>query len=139
MKKIKILVVALLFTILVTGCGRKGYEEISYAKLNEKINNKETFALFIGKTSCSSCDVFKKVLNDAYAKDYSKEATIYYIDTDNLTDSEFAEFRSKYYYEGTPTVTIIVEGKFTSNNSVTGSDKYNDMINIMKDKGLLKG
>ena len=139
MKKIKLLVIAMLFVCLLTGCGRKGYVEISYDKLNEKVNNKETFALFIGKTSCSSCDVFKKVLNDAYAKEYSKEATIYYIDTDALTDSEFAEFKSKYYYEGTPTVTIIVDGKFTSNNSVTGSDKYNDMINMMKDKGLLKG
>lgn len=139
MKKMKILVIAVLFAIVLTGCGRKGYTEISYDKLNKMVENNETFALFIGKTSCSSCDVFKKVLNDVYAKEHGKDATIYYIDTDALTDSEFAEFRSKYYYEGTPTVTIIVDGKFTSNNSVTGSDKYNDMINKMIEKGLLKG
>ena len=139
MKKLGLLVISFVLVVLLTGCGRKGYTEISYSELNKKIANNETFALFIGKTSCTACDTFKEVLNDAYAKDYAEEATIYYIDTDELSDDEFAEFRTKYYYSGTPTVTIIVEGKFSSINSVTGSDKYNDMINMMKDKGLLKG
>ena len=139
MKKLGLLVLSLVFVILLTGCGKKGYTEISYSDLNKKVENNETFALFIGKTSCTACDTFKGVLNDLYAKEYAKEATIYYIDLDNLSDSEKVEFQSKYYYDATPTVTIIVEGKFSSLNSVTGSDKYNEMISKMIDKGLLKG
>lgn len=140
MKNKKILVIVMAFMImLITGCGNKGYKEISYNKLKEMVNNKETFALFIGKESCSSCTTFKGVLNNLYAKEYAKEATIYYIDTDKLSDDEFREFNATYSYSGTPTVTIIVEGKFTPINSVTGSNGYNDMVDLMKSKGLLKG
>lgn len=138
-KKLFLFVVLFIGIFLITGCtAKKGYTEISYKDLESKVENKETFALFIGRTSCSSCDVFKNILNDAYAKEYAKESTIYYIDTDALTDEEYKEFHSKYSYSGTPTVTIITDGKFSPNDSVTGSDKYNDMIDKMKSKGLLK-
>ncbi|MBR1376400.1 MAG: hypothetical protein IJ565_01100 [Bacilli bacterium] len=140
MKKRKILLVLIAFlVILVTGCGKKGYKEISYTELKKMVDDKQTFALFIGRETCSACSVFKGVLNDQYIKDYASEATIYYIDTDKLSDDEYVEFHSIYSYTGTPTVTIIVEGKFTPNNSVTGSNSYNDMIKMMKNKGLLKG
>ncbi len=133
MKKV-LLIFSIMLAILLTGCSNtKGYKEISYKDLVKMENDNKTFALFIGKTSCSSCDVFKDILKTTY----KEKATIYYIDTDNLTDDEWIEFKSKYTYGGTPTVTIVIDGKFNTLNSVTGSDKYEDMINLMRDKGLI--
>lgn len=137
MKKIFLLLL-LVVTIFMTGCGRKGYEEITYSDLKDRVANEETVVLFIGRETCSACSVFKGVLNDKYAKEYSSEATIYYIDLDKLSDEEKIEFGSTYNFSATPTVTILVDGKFSNSNSVTGSDSYNSMIKLMKDKGILK-
>ena len=139
MKKRIFLLLVLIVTVFVTGCGRKGYEEISYKDLKSKVENSETVVLFIGRETCSACSVFKGVLNDKYAKEYSKEATIYYIDLDKLSDDEKIEFNSTYYFSATPTVTILENGKFSNQNSVTGSDQYDEMIKKMKEKGILKG
>ena len=138
-KKIFLFMILFIGATLLVGCTeKKGYTEITYKELEKKVEDKDTFALFIGRTSCSACDVFKTILNDTYAKDYAKESTIYYIDLDDLTDEEDTLFHSKYSYSGTPTVTIITEGKFSPNDSVSGSDKYNDMIDKMRSKGLIK-
>ena len=139
MKKKILFVIFAVMLVFITGCGKKGYTEISYNKLKEMMDNKETFTLFIGRESCSSCSVFKGILNDAYTKSYIKEATIYYIDTDKLNDAEDKEFHTKFSYGGTPCITIIVDGKFTPLNSVEGSNSYNAMIDLMKSKGILKG
>ena len=139
MKKKIFLLLVLVVTIFMTGCGRKGYEEISYSDLKDKVANEETVVLFIGRETCSACSVFKGVLNDKYAKEYAKEATIYYIDLDKLSNEEKIEFNATYYFSATPTVTILENGKFSNQNSVTGSDHYDDMIKKMKEKGILKG
>ena len=137
MKKIFLLLL-LVVTIFMTGCGRKGYEEITYSDLKDRVANEETVVLFIGRETCSACSVFKGVLNDKYASEYSKEATIYYIDLDKLSDEEKIEFGSTYNFSATPTITILVDGKFSNSNSVVGADSYNSMIKLMKDKGILE-
>ena len=137
MKKRVLLILLFIGSMFLVGCSKEGYTEIDYNKLLDMENNKATFALFIGKTSCPSCDTFKTVLKKSYK--YSKEAPIYYIDLDKLSDDEYIDFHSKYSYEGTPTVTIVIDGKFSIYNSVTGSDKFDDMIAKMIEKGLIKG
>ena len=139
MKKKIFLLLVLVITIFMTGCGRKGYEEITYSDLKDRVANEETIVLFIGREGCSACSVFKGVLNDKYAKEYAKEATIYYIDLDKLSNDEKIEFGATYNFSVTPTITILVDGKFSNSNSVTGSDCYDEMIKKMKDKGILKG
>ena len=135
MKKIFIYILLIFSIFMFTGCGNKGYKEINYDKLKEMVSNQETFTLFIGRETCSSCDMFKSILKDRYTKEY--DATIYYIDTDKLTDDEMIEFNSTYTYDGTPAITIIVEGKFSTYNTKTGYNSYDDMIEMMKKYNII--
>lgn len=139
MKYSKILIVFLIvISCFLVGCTEKlGYTEISYSELQDKVANKETFALFIGRASCSACTTFKQILKDKFTKEYPT-ATIYYIDLDKLSDEEKTTFNSTYDYSATPTIAIIVNGKFSNTNKVTGSDKYDDMISKMKEKGIIE-
>ncbi len=127
-------------TIFITGCAKKGYTEISYSDLNEMVDSKKTFALFIGKTSCTACDTFKGILKSTYKGEYSKEFTIYYIDLDKLSADEKIVFNSTYDFSSTPTVVIVVDGKFNTSNVVLDStDDYDNMVEVFKNKGYIKG
>lgn len=140
MKYSKILLIFIItISCFVVGCTNTkkiGYTEISYSELQDKVSNKDTFTLFIGRETCSACSTFKQILNDKFTKQYPN-ATIYYIDLDKLTDEEKATFNSTYDYSATPTIAVITEGKFSNTDKVTGSDKYDDVINLMKKKGLI--
>ena len=139
MKRSKILVIFVMFiTIFICGCSNKGYVEVSYEKLNKMVDDKKTFALFIGKKTCTACDAFKVILNDSYKK-YAKEFPIYYIDLDKLTTEEKVKFNATYNFSGTPTVVVIENGAFSNSNvCLQGADEYSSMIEKFKDKGYIK-
>ena len=139
MKNKILLVVAAIMAIFVTGCGSSGYTEISYKELQNKVANEETIVLFIGRETCSACTVFKGILKKQYKGSYAKQATIYYIDLDKLSNEETVEFNSTYYFSATPTVAILTNGKFSNIDTVTGSNKYSELIEMMKRKGILNG
>lgn len=139
MKKIKILLLLLVVSSLaLIGCTKKGYINISYKELENKLSNQDTFILFIGRETCSACSVFKEVLNE-HAKDH-KEIEFYYIDLDSLSDEENIKLDSKFDYSGTPTSFIIEKGQIPSSyDKYTGYNSYNDIINKLKEKGIIKG
>jgi thioredoxin-related protein len=60
MKKILIFLSSLVLLMSLVGCSsNKTYEEISYNKLNDMLDKKESFILFIGSNTCSACSVYK--------------------------------------------------------------------------------
>lgn len=138
MKKIRFLILPLLIlSVMLVGCEKKGYTTISYEELNKKIENKETFALFIGRETCSACSLFKEVLNQN--ANNHKGVVFYYIDLDSVTDEEDAKLSTKYDSSRTPTTYIIIEGNTpTSYDKFVGSDQYSNIINAFKNKGILK-
>ena len=65
MKKILII---LSLVIIFTGCKGKDLINISYDELKTKIENKESFVLYVGSTSCSPCANYKPRLEKAVNK-----------------------------------------------------------------------
>ena len=56
-----------LLLILLVGCSKTTYSEpmiINYNEFQTKIENKESFVLFMWQTGCSHCETFKPTLND---------------------------------------------------------------------------
>ena len=72
---------------MITGCFNKGkgYTEIGYDNLMKKINNKESFVLMIGSSSCTHCDEFKLTLEEINKK---YPINIQYIDIYKIKDAE---------------------------------------------------
>lgn len=109
MKKILMCLIALL---CLTGCTSKiKYTQISYNDLENKINNKETFILVIGSSTCSNCTTFKQTIENT---EVNKRVEMSYIYIDSLSDEDYAKLYSKYAVNSTPTTIFFKDGKETS-------------------------
>ena len=139
MKKIKYLVLFIaIMSITLMGCSKKGYIEITYNELQTKIQNKETFVLFIGRETCTACSIYKEILNER-ANEH-KGINIYYIDLDHFTEEEANKIDTTYDYSGTPTSFIIENGNLPSSyDKFTGYNIYDSLIKKLREKGILKG
>lgn len=139
MKKLKYLLLLIaVISITLIGCAKQGYKTITYNELQKKIENKETFILFVGRESCSACSIYKEILNER-ANDH-KGINFYYIDLDSLSEEEINKIDSTYDYSATPTSFIIEKGEMpTSFDKFTGYNIFDNLIEKLKEKGIIKG
>ena len=135
MKKFKYLLL-IIGVILVTGCGKlTSYKEISYKKMMEKIEGKESFILYIGRKTCSNCEMFKGTLNQVISK-YQIE--IFYVDTDKMSDEEIAKIDSITGYGGaTPYVFFVKDGETSKYRAIKGREDYDYVVSKMKTYGYI--
>ena len=113
-KTIKFLLIGL-FIVFFTGCGNSSntITEIDYSKLEEMIDNKESFILEIVQTGCSHCEEFSPRFK-AILKTNDLEA--YSLNLYNLTEEDAKKFsKLTTSVSGTPTVLFFENGKETSN------------------------
>ena len=135
MKKLGLLVFVAL-TLLLTGCGTKaGYSEVSYSELNKKMENKDSFPLFIGATSCTHCNTYKEILKE-FSKKYDVE--IFYIDIDGITKDEFNQLVIDFNFQkSTPTTMIITNGEKPSTFDMFEGASYDKLISLLKKHGYI--
>lgn len=136
MKKILILFVAIL-TLALTGCSNsKDLIEISYDDLATKIENKDSFVLYVGRTTCSHCKDFKPIL-EKVVNEYDLD--VYYIDLDNVSNAKYNAVLKKIDGEGTPTTVYIEKGKTLSSPRIEGARDYDTIVEFFKDLNILEG
>ena len=128
-KKIKFLLVGI-FIILLTGCGNSTntITEIDYSKLENLIDNKESFILEIVQTGCSHCEEFSPRFR-AVLKTNDKEA--YSLNLYNMTEEESKKFSElTTSVSGTPTVLYFENGKETSHkiNGAVSNEKIEEFL-----------
>lgn len=135
MKKILMIILPLL---LISGCTSKEvYNEVSYKKLNEMLENKESFVLVIGSSECSHCESYKLTMKDVVDK---YKITINYIDIFKLSDTERAKLNNKFSYSGTPTTVFVEKGKEENAqfNRINGAKDYETIVKKLKKNGYIK-
>lgn len=107
MKKIIVGLAILICLISLTGCaGKITYTKLSYSDLETKINNKETFVLVIGSSTCSNCVTFKETVE----YETNKPVEMFYIYIDELSEADYAKLYSKYAVNSTPTTIFFENG-----------------------------
>jgi predicted bacteriocin transport accessory protein len=138
MKKILIFLSSLVLLMSLVGCSsNKTYEEISYNKLNDMLDKKESFILFIGSNTCSACSVYKGTLNDVISE-YNVD--VKYIDLSKLSDTQKSELSSVFPITGTPTTVFITNGvEKDTYNRIVGSVKKSEIIQAFKENKYIKG
>ncbi len=134
MKKILIGIVTL---FMLTGCSSNNLlQEIDYAEFKEKIENKESFVVYVSKTGCSYCAEYEptliKVLNDNKLKAYK-------VNLANMSSSEKNSVSKKVGLEGTPTLIYIEQGKSDIDGSLVGSNTYENTEEFFKTIGYIEG
>lgn len=132
----KKLVILLLPFLLLCGCGKSSYKEISFDTFEKLVENKESFILFIGAESCSHCVTYKTTINEV-VKEYKVD--IKYIDVDKLSTKQDSALKKVASYTGTPTTVFIEKGKEESTyNRIVGNRDFEYVINKLQKNGYIK-
>lgn len=123
--------------MFICGCSAlKTYDEISYKKLNNMLDKKENFILFIGSSTCSACSSYKITL-DKVIKKYGVD--IKYIDLSKLSDKEKGDVTAKFPISGTPTTIFIENGvENDTYNRIDGNVRYSKIVDKLKENGYVK-
>ena len=132
----KVLLVLLVMLSLV-GCSKGTYTEpveIKYDEFQSKIDNKESFVLFMWQTGCSHCEAFEPTLKEVIKE---KDILIYSINLKNLTEEEYAKLENKTFIKGTPTMVYIEKGSVQSAKLV-GNKSKEDLIDFLKNYEVIK-
>ena len=128
----KILIVISLF--LLTGCSSNSLRNINFKEFKNKIESKESFAVYISRTGCTHCENYeptlKKVLKDNKIK-------IYKIDLAKLQQSEETSVKNKVKLEGTPTLIYINKGSADTKNALIGETTYDNTVDFFKEIGMI--
>ena len=134
MRKFLILIISL---FIISGCSsNKTYEEISYSDLNNMLDNKEDFILFIGSDTCSACQIYEGTLNNVI-EEYNVD--VKYVDLSKLSDKDESVLTSEFPITGTPTTVFVVNGKEKdTHNRIVGSAKKSKIVEKFKENGYIK-
>ena len=136
MRKILYVLILVPLLIIISGCGNKTYDEITYDDLNSMLEDKESFVLFIGSATCTHCDAYKVTINKVI-KDY--DVDIKYIDISKLSDSEVSSLQAKFPFSGTPTTVSVEKGEEKSTfNRIEGESSYSEVVDALKENGYIK-
>lgn len=134
MKKI---LLALTIVLMLCGCtSKQALQTIGYKDLKEKIENKESFVLYIHKTGCSHCESYEPILTKVLKEE---SLTAYSINTASLEAAEEKSLREKVNLKGTPTLIYIEKGKSDINGSLIGEQTYENTVAFFKKIGYIEG
>lgn len=137
MKKV-LLVLFVLFSL--TACNKKfskGEVVTAYAdEVLEKLENKESFIVYVGYDDCQSCKEFKPILNQLIE---NYDITIYYLPTDDKqTEDQLNEIQYNYFYRmyWTPTTYIVEDGEVLAIKEQL--IEYEELVEWLKEYGKIE-
>ena len=130
-------VLLVLFVLLsLTACNKKfskGEVVTAYAdEVLEKLENKESFIVYVGYDDCQSCKEFKPILNQLIE---NYDITIYYLPTDDKqTEDQLNEIQYNYFYRmyWTPTTYIVEDGEVLAIKEQL--IEYEELVEWLKEK-----
>lgn len=134
MKKVLLLIICI---FSFCACTSKNYLiDTTLDEVKTKVENKESFVLYIGSADCSHCAQYKPKLEDV-ALEY--EIDVYYIDTSKLDDTEYNELTQIVSFSGTPTTAFIENGEdLGTQTHIDGEVSIEKIKKIMKNNGYIK-
>ena len=137
MKKIFSFMAIILCTFILCGCNKSVITDISYKEFKEKIDNKESFILYVSKDDCAQCKLFDPKF-EGVLKDYNIK-DVYKIHLNEFTEKETKEFDSILRVSGTPNVIFVTKGNEESTfNRIDGNISTNKIIERLKANGKIK-
>ena len=134
-------VLLVLFVLLsLTACNKKfskGEVVTAYAdEILEKLENKESFIVYVGYDDCQSCKEFKPILNQLIE---NYDITIYYLPTDDKqTEDQLNEMQYNYFYRmyWTPTTYIVEDGEVLAIKEQL--IEYEELVEWLKEYGKIE-
>ena len=135
MKKIVIAILSLMMLFILTGCGSKNttYQNISYDEYTQKVENNETFLLFLWQTGCSHCEAFEPTLNKVIK---ANNLEVYGLNLAEVTEEQYEVVKNKTFMTGTPTLVYFKDGK--NESKLIGEQSESELNSFLKKIGYIK-
>lgn len=131
---IGIIVIAFILFYFIKNATKGKMIELTFTEYNEKIENKDTFVLFLWQTGCSHCEKFEPVLKRVVNKN---ELEIYTINLAKLGDSEYSKIQNKTFIKGTPATVYIKDG-VTQSTKLVGNKPETQIIDFFKEYKIIE-
>lgn len=142
MKKALIILVSLILVITIgvfiynKSNNTSLLNEITIDQFKSKIENRDSFAIYVGHDSCSACQQYKPTLLSV-VKEYN--INLYYLDNSKLSEEDNAELTSIISIQGTPTIAFITNGEEESTlNRIYGVTSKKNTIERFRINGYIK-
>lgn len=138
MKRLLIYGMCFILILGVTACSstsKKSLIEISYEEYQTKIENQESFILYIGSTTCTHCQEFKPRLEDVVA---AYDLDVYYLDIYKLDKEQSAYIWDASKINGTPEVMFVENGNIKLFPRIQGAVSKDIIISKFKSAGYIK-
>lgn len=103
--------------------------QITYKEYLEKIENKETFVLFVSQTYCSHCIDYKPKFSEVIN---TNNITGYELDLLTLTEEDFDSFTELVEVSGTPTTIFYRNGEEITAARLEGSKSQEELTDVLK-------
>lgn len=133
---INILLISIVFIFTLTGCSNKHIKEISFKEFEKKIENKDTFAVYIGNKDCVHCVAYRPILEEVLDE---YDINIYHLDNSKLSKKELSKMTDYVNISGTPTVAFLVNGEEESTlDRIVGESDKETTIEKFKANGYIK-
>lgn len=123
----------------LTLTGSVGLNKISYNDYKEMVENDENFVVIIERTGCGWCEQYMPIMEEYVAE---KKIPVMYIDTAELSESEYNELSSTNDYLrknqwGTPT-TLFMQGDRVI-DVIGGYTEKAEIDEFFKDRVVMEG
>lgn len=135
---LSLIIIGIIATLLLKNLNKTNYiQDISYKELTEKMDNNESFVLYIGREGCSACESFNPKFTDIVNK---YKIRVYYLDLAKYTDEEIKFVTQNINFTGTPTVVFMIDGKdsLNSDTKIVGNISEDRIITKLKNRGYIK-
>ena len=137
MKKFLLCVLTLFTLVTITGCGKEETYEYNYlaTEVVEKIENDETFVVYLGTTTCSHCLAYGKLVPE-YNKKYGVKIGHVVLDEVEVNEPEgYDALMAIFPIEYTPTTYFVIAGEIAG--SVVGALEEDQIVEELIKYGFL--
>ena len=132
-----LLITIIIFLVYNNNMNKSKLVKINLDKVEEKINNKDTFSLCVSSSTCINCEWYLPKLEEI-SRDYNLE--IFYIEVDKLSSKELTEFKNVISFDDATPVTLFIKDgvENTASNRIFGNVSGDKIIEKFKKNGFIK-
>jgi len=137
----KILVIAVILGLILSGCSAKGLTEVKPENITERFEANESFVVYFGLSYCSACKIFRSIIETVIDE---TGTTVYYIEFDKedrtLLDTLAITYLSQneQFPYTFPIIFIVEEGKIIDQFSLQQTDTEEEFKARLIENGVIE-
>lgn len=137
----KILAIAVILGLILSGCSAKGLTEVKPNDITEKFEANESFVVYFGLSYCAACKIFRSIIETVIDE---TGTTVYYIEFDKedrtLLDTLVITHLSQneQFPYTFPIIFIVEEGKIIDQFSLQQTDTEEEFKARLIENGVIE-